>query len=1217
MLQLWEGVGPGGDLSEAQILARQDTLVELGRRRLTSPSKPLTSIGLLPEALVSLRKDDILDHDRATRAVVFSHDMVEDWVLCQALNHVDGTLAGAIEQAGQPLWLVDAVQLLAQWRIERSTSADQWGQLLDEVSREPLEPRWRRAVLTAPLQSTKGMELLLRIEERLWQQEGRLLADLMVAMRTVEVEPNLVYLDETRVPGLDYATRIYAAHEYALPRARSWLPFLYWLVANLQNLPPQLIDGASEVLAAVARAYETIPKWHAPAVAAWVRQWLDYINPQGDDWNDTYNMRSERFSTLRLQDKDKFEERLRAILCRCAAGAPEEVANYLDSISDRDRADTHFVIQHANWLVETLPGELVDFLLDVMCDEDPQEWGYRGRISDFNELGIRDDRLFFQASHLRPPFLRLLQLHTDQGIRLINGLCAHAMARWRAILMEERSGTPLPVRIQFAWGEREFWGHDREYTWNRGMGPGPYTVMSGLMALEVWIEQQIVAGHDAEEVFRRALDGNDCVGALGACVAVSLAFPEKCLRAALPLAANLQLCHWDIRRAIQDGTGHVIALPKDRMLLKDVIERGRQSHRRDNLRDSIIPRLMFTTEETRRDFIERMERLKADPNLPYEFEQQKADPAWEHELREQVRRLTALAELDNWNASIADETSRQVAIQYTPPADVAPDPEFMREQAERERATGIALWAEQMIQDGQSKRDVSLAHAFTVATELDEPHLFEYRRDPSDICTSAKIGAVSGAAAMLVKLAAVESQEFIWAREALVRAATSPLDSGPFIFEDSVVMFHPTVNAAAGLVYLVERRLASDEERELLLWLASHPLLAVKRTVATMLARCWEQDALLCWQVLVLGTKLSLRPWSILYGRQERGGLIPTRAEGRWILKALIPVLRDYRNGRPSNLPRIPLPWEPKPQDGEGYRRSDTAFLWHVAPKIVFPLVNSAAMTDPDRHQTLLPLIADFMSWTAMDVAPPVRNADAGYEWVPKFMEWCAELTCCLSEEEVRRLILAPVADLATRADRGPDLLRDLILHVIFHRVRADEAPAEEVVRLWSLLLEIVLNHPEAAVQAGEKRAIYSGYGECISLMIFTYQGALFDHPWPALTAFRTAIDAWVQAFVNSPVYYRQLVVFLQGGGYGLAPDPALTWLSQVIEAHRSDREFWVGTGNGEQTGQLLARVLDDHQATIRASEPLLRQMIRMSDILVSFGVRIAAQVQQRLAALQ
>jgi hypothetical protein len=50
------------------------------------------------------------------------------------------------------------------------------------------------------------------------------------------------------------------------------------------------------------------------------------------------------------------------------------------------------------------------------------------------------------------------------------------------------------------------------------------------------MEEQAAAGRPMEEVFEEALRGNDCVGALGACVAVAMGAPATGLRAAIPLS---------------------------------------------------------------------------------------------------------------------------------------------------------------------------------------------------------------------------------------------------------------------------------------------------------------------------------------------------------------------------------------------------------------------------------------------------------------------------------------------------------------------------------------------------------------------------------------------------------------------------------------------------------------------------------------------------------
>jgi hypothetical protein len=226
MNSLWTGTASGGTLADSLVLARQDLLLELGRRRLIQPSKPLTSIGLDNAALISLVDDDLLRHDLSTRKLSFSHDILEDWTLCQALNlnHDPRDLATIIDGLGQPLWLFDAVQLLAQLCLETEASADAWQALIDQLSQPPLQPRWRRAVLTSALQSTRASELLAKVTDRLWREDGKLLAELMTAMRTIEVDPDPQALDPVLFPDYDDATRMRLAHTWAIPRLRTFSP---------------------------------------------------------------------------------------------------------------------------------------------------------------------------------------------------------------------------------------------------------------------------------------------------------------------------------------------------------------------------------------------------------------------------------------------------------------------------------------------------------------------------------------------------------------------------------------------------------------------------------------------------------------------------------------------------------------------------------------------------------------------------------------------------------------------------------------------------------------------------------------------------------------------------------------------------------------------------------------------------------------------------------
>lgn len=1223
MIQIWTSCANSDQDSEQRVMARQDVLIAIGRQRLAQPNRRLTSVGLSSEALSSLIRDELLHHDLVTRELVFAHDIVEDWVLCQTLQHESRSIVEVVYALGQPLWLLDPIQLLAQWYIEREGTLDGWNTLLINLSSESMQPRWRRAVLTSILQSARAYSLLRKVASTLWENDARLLIELMIAIRTLEVEPNPRAFDTTLIPNLNETERLELAHSWAIPRLQSWRHFMPWVIPQLDNLPPALVEETTRVLGTFCDAFHSFPKWSAKPIARFSRKWLAYME-RTDEVN--YNEISKRLKAMSVHydDAKMLRTGLRKLLINVVDDAPEEVAEHLAAVAAEQSRGANFFIEYSNRLVEKLPSELVNFLLKVMLPpfgENPYDFG---GVTSFNELGVKHEHLFFPASHLRPPFLALLRHAPKEGIRLINGLCNHAMQVWRNILQYERSGTPLPLALPFAWGTKEFWGHAREYTWFRAIGPGPYPVESALMALEVWMEEQIAADCDPETLFRQVLEGNDCIGTVGACIAITMANQKKCLRAALPFITSPRLHAYDIRRRVQDGRNsmaNLIGSPKDRPFLKDVAKRNLLPHRQLILRDLIGSYLFNTNSELRTEFTQRIIAISED-DLLLDFAEQRTDEAITQELREGIQRLKAMATPGNWK--IGQEIENGFTIEYCPPPELAVSAEFMAEQDRQQKAMRLAMWAEQCLEEQRMSDGITLADAIALAHELDAHNLFDSPATDNDFHLKSQRGAVAGAASMMARFTDEFTHETLdWVKETLYRALNTPFDASSFLYEQSEVLFDPHVLATHGLAALVERNLANSEDEEVLLSQVFHPLDKVKKVAFRGLAACWERKPLLCWQAFVLGMKLSIVPWAVLDTRRGNIGLYRTDEEIEWFQQELDAVVDDYKAGRRTSLPAVPPPWDDSLDSDmppHALKRSSMAFLWHLAPLVLNTQATQKLLESLEQRKEVLRLTRDLVRWTILDAVPPgnrrLHQHQRAYEWGMSFMEWCAELTLHLTFEEANELILTPLAEIAEEREGG-HLLEYFIRDFVHQHLEQDKVPDDTAFKIWNRLFEIVLFHPDSR-GAQNDDFVSSGYGSCVVSLIFSSYGrSQFEHPWPALQAFTPGIEKWTEAFGASPAYFGYWAEFMLHAGRGLFPSPALGWLHTITLVRQDESRFWQHHGNGDKAAALLFGLLDEHGQLISGNGSLLQQIGDIADHLVNHGVRLAAQVQQRLTKLQ
>jgi hypothetical protein len=375
-----------------------------------------------------------------------------------------------------------------------------------------------------------------------------------------------------------------------------------------------------------------------------------------------------------------------------------------------------------------------------------------------------------------------------------------------------------------------------------------------------------------------------------------------------------------MKRRVQESTegmSNLIGLQKDQHCLAQVAERNRLPHRQNMLRELAIYYLTTSNVQTRAEYQQRLADLD-NTDLPFEFAEQEQEPAIAEELRERIRRIQAEANPKNYSTTPVED-SEHLRVDYHPPTDLAPSPQELEDQQQRDRSMQVAKWAEQSLEANTEIPESTLAEAVTIAQQLDLPDLFDQPSSAQEFAHSNRAGAVAGTAAMVLKFGDPSSEPFNWAIKVRQRSLNTPLDSDPMIYAHSEVMFHPVVTAATALTALVERGLSTQENEQTVLELVCHPLLKVKKAIYRGLSACWDQQPLLCWQAFVLGLRLSLEPGHLLYQYEHGRSLVRGDAEQQWVDASLAAIEKDWHAGEHSTLPAIPLPWTEDPQEDPGW----------------------------------------------------------------------------------------------------------------------------------------------------------------------------------------------------------------------------------------------------------------------------------------------------------
>ncbi|MCC5605203.1 hypothetical protein [Nostoc favosum] len=287
---------------------------------------------------------------------------------------------------------------------------------------------------------------------------------------------------------------------------------------------------------------------------------------------------------------------------------------------------------------------------------------------------------------------------------------------------------------------------------------GPYPVLSALMALEVWMERQIEAGRNVEELFEKILLGSNCVAVLGICLAITLAYPDKCLRAAIPIISSPAVWEMDISRWVNDHSNPWKILPEfERPSVKWIYEliekRNKRPQRALEARHlaqlyilSNDESLRFTVEEAIAKFTE---------NLPFCYQHETENAEAIAIIRERMENYQAYGNRANYR--IKDVGDKQI-IWVEPPEDIRKRNEVeLNPISKLQSWLGLCMWAQKTIEQGTATDDMTIEQAVASVKELQQAEDFSLSYENTEQITRRLEAIASVAAAILIA-------DFEWAQ---------------------------------------------------------------------------------------------------------------------------------------------------------------------------------------------------------------------------------------------------------------------------------------------------------------------------------------------------------------------------------------------------------------------------------------------------------------------
>jgi len=914
-----------------------------------------------------------------------------------------------------------------------------------------------------------------------------------------------------------------------------------------------------------------------------------------------------------------YETRLHRIVLHSADVLPEKVGTYLGELAKSWNNDTKkdviSEIIDFQPLVDSIPKKFVDFALSVLIKQPINLEDYPHipkritRAREDRNFGINDVMNFRLPAPVQGPFLYLLLNNEDEGLRLVHALANVASQKWREYQQREEFDqpklNPLPVTINLPSASREFWGDKEVYCWFRRTTNGSYPVISALMALEEWMERQIEAGRDVEALFAKVLSGSNSVAVLGICLSIALAYPEKCLKAALPIAICPDIWEMDIKRLAYDSSNSLRFLKawefnQSNDWLYDVLQRrNKKPQRSHDIRDLAMYYVLLSDDSLRVPFEKAVEEFTE--NLPFRYQEEKLDRNAVAVLLKNMENYQAFGRKENYRVQEEGDNLR-ISFEY-PEEIIRHKEELLAPNFESQLWLGIYLWAEETIKNSKAQERMSLEEAVTAAKELQTSKDFA-ETDKEDIRSITRLKAIAGVAAaiLIADFEWVRTQNHLeWSRAILLAAARIAEASMYDMLPSSIKVY-----AGRGLALLATHGVADIEVRQQILQLISESLRRfsdtgeVVKAVFIGLNNAWDIDTILCWNALSLCLSLSVIPGQLYYGTCIGEDGTSFEEPEIWEHNVIQNHFDHLAKDQIPELPRIPT-------------ARNILFDHEPAQYGLCALPLTELCQDSNTKDKLIILCDDLVARTITDNLPlerePYSQSHKPYEWNIFIFNWAAYLAKSLSVEEIHRHILTPLRD---NWSQLPELTADFLDGYISHQIAYAEGPTAQALEIWKEICNWVLDSSEVARKDSDDY-LERDIGEVLQLIIFTQHGSSrIKDDWQHAHLFIDIFDKWVNVAGYNPYAYSHFLTMLNGIGWQFSPEPTLEWLNRC--ANNAVHDLWnEQRGNGTRTAELLNRIWNNFEQQIRNNKLILQPYSNLVYQLVKAGIPLAGVLQQKL----
>lgn len=960
------------------------------------------------EQIAALKADEIIRDERAGSSSAFTHDIFFEWAFFRLLIDLGSEWTEALEAAGEAPLLGRVVGLMAQ---EALSNNGRWSEGYHSLASKNLRRQWQREWLTAPPFTPVFEKAQEEFGALLKADDFALLEKVLVWFQAQHTVPSPTVLGNNASPveGMDNLT---IADLLSWPSDfPAWGRLIDWIISQADIISVTLIPKILAVFGVWQNVFSSVENKSSSKILQLADAWLRRF--ERDELYDQFDGDEKKARTFSRNENSLVGKLLRSILLRSAKGYPGFAKElFRQAIVDEDlRSEVYAdLISFSPTMTQVDPDLVADLAEAQLLEELPEDRFLReekeredrykqleelrtipeGKRTEkqnaalqssmfptgsnrysLNDIGIEQhNNFYFPSSALHEPFKSLFANKSDVALRLVRNLANHATKGWRQIhsINRERMGTPISISVEFPWGEQQFWGDWRVYSWGQGqLAPNP--LGCAFLALNYWAFKEIEGGRLASGVIKDIVEGNECHAVLG--IALLLAHETREVSETTAAVATCQrLWQHDINRFAQDSHKDINFLGFDvgsrltgeQVAAKEFLDKRKS--RKLEIRNLAMFFALSQITEISNKFM--MALAQFPDHLPYESEEDKVKDEITNRLKGEAERWAGLGDRRNYKKIQYDET--RDAISYDSPKPLTDhEQKHVEESITLLMGFRIVSWAEKSLEANKIADDLSLAQVLAHAKSIDRNSAF----DAQDETASSPQSVVASVAACVICFDEPNSVDYRWAWKAmaLVEALKEPDGRYP----GSSIPWHPSVRLVSALRH--DRCSASPraDSAKRLLKLTLHPLDCVSELAFDALFQDKEEH--LRWLVGQLAINLCV----VHRGEFRKGAWdgAPNRKARSKSHAAVVAALKRSAN---EPMPKLPPAWvkgnESRRRVADDQWQHPTIFFdAQLASKLLPKMPLEAWMASDTFRPLLEPLLINLVKWTAESLMPP---------WQPK-----------------------------------------------------------------------------------------------------------------------------------------------------------------------------------------------------------------------------------------